>query len=187
MLIRPTIEADLPAITSLTNTFIVATPIHFSFEPLPVAEMLHMWREGRDRYPWLTAEVDGRFAGYAKAGVWRTRAAYQWTAEAGIYVETDCRARGIGSALYAAIIDDLRRRGFHSVIGGVTLPNQASVKLHESLGFEFVGRFRHAGHKFGQWHDVGFWQLPLRDDTHHPSGPDAGPAAPPIETPESKR
>ncbi|MBL9032384.1 MAG: N-acetyltransferase [Phycisphaerae bacterium] len=179
MRIRPTIERDMEAMTALTNTFIVSTAVHFAFEPLEPGEMARMWLDGRDRYPWLTAEIDGRFAGYAKAGPWRTRAAYQWTAEAGIYVEESSRGRGVGKALYAEIIDDLRRRGFHSVIGGVTLPNEASVRLHESLGFEFVGRFREAGHKLGHWHDVGFWQRMLRDSAHTPSGPGAGPNTPP--------
>lgn len=161
MLLRPTTAADLDAIADLTNLYIRTTPIHFAYDPVTVQELDELWRSTVATYPWFTAEVDRRFAGYAKAGVWRSRAAYQWTAEAGIYVQPEFHAKGIGTALYRAVIDDLRRRGFHSVIGGVTLPNPASERLHESLGFEFVGRFKHAGHKFNQWHDVGFWQLML--------------------------
>lgn len=168
MRVRPTIEADFAAIAALTNGFIRKTAIHFGYAEVTAAELIDAWRSSRATYPWLTAEVDGAFAGYAKAGVWRTREAYQWTAESGIYVEASRRGSGVGRALYAELIEELRRRGFHSVIGGVTLPNDASVRLHESMGFEFVGRVRDAGHKLGAWHDVGFWQLMLRGAVHEP-------------------
>jgi phosphinothricin acetyltransferase len=84
-------------------------------------------------------------------------------------MEADFRGRGVGAALYTRLLDDLRARGFHSAIGGVTLPNPASVRLHERLGFQPVGVVRQAGHKFGQWLDVGFWQLLLRDGDHQPA------------------
>lgn len=169
MLIRDTTAADFPAIAALTNTFILNTTVHFGYEAVTPAELEQTWRDSSARYPWLTVECDGRFAGYAKAGPWRTRAAYQWTAEVGIYLESDFRGRGIGAALYAKLIDDLRARGFHSAIGGITLPNPASVRLHERLGFASVGVVRHGGHKFGQWLDVGFWQILLYDASHRPA------------------
>ena len=168
MPVRATIETDFPAIAALTNVFIRASAIHFGYAEVSESELVEMWQSTRATYPWLTAEVDGTFAGYAKAGVWRSREAYQWTAESGIYVAEACRARGVGRMLYGELIEELRRRGFHSVIGGVTLPNAASVRLHESLGFEFVGKVRDAGHKLGVWHDVGFWQLMLRGAEHEP-------------------
>lgn len=168
MIVRATIEADFPAIATLTNSFIRSTAIHFGYTEVTARELIEAWRSTCATYPWLTAEVGGAFAGYAKASVWRTREAYRWTAESGIYVEEPCRTRGVGRALYGALIDELRGRGFHSVIGGVTLPNPASVRLHESVGFEFVGRVREAGHKLGGWHDVGFWQLMLRGAEHFP-------------------
>lgn len=168
MRVRATIEADFPAIAALTNVFIRTSAIHFGYAEVTVGELVGTWRSTCATYPWLTAEVDGTFAGYAKAGVWRSREAYQWTAESGIYVAESCRGRGVGRKLYGELIEELRRRGFHSVIGGVTLPNAASVRLHESLGFESVGRVREAGHKLGAWHDVGFWQLMLRGAEHGP-------------------
>jgi phosphinothricin acetyltransferase len=168
MLLRPTTAADFPAVAALTNHFILHTSTHFGYEAMTPQDFEQQWLSTRETYPWLTAEVDGAFAGYAKASTWRSRTAYQWTAEAGIYVEASARRAGVGKALYRALIDELRHRGFHSVVGGVTLPNEASVRLHESLGFTFVGSFKHAGHKFNQWHDVGFWQLMLRDATHQP-------------------
>lgn len=174
MLIRATQAADFAAIAELTNQFIRFTSTHFALEPVTPDELRQQWHESQHRYPWLTAEVDGAFAGYAKAGPWRARAAYQWTAEAGIYVEAQHRHKGLGSTLYQQLIDELRRRGFHSVIGGVTLPNPASVRLHERLGFVSVGTVRQAGYKLGQWHDVGFWQLMLQDGDHAPMSPAGG-------------
>lgn len=159
--IRPTMEADFPAIAELTNVFITTSAVHFAYEPVTTAEMREQWEQTREKYPWLTAECEGRFAGYAKASMWRSRTAYSWTAEAGIYMHADFRGRGMGRALYAALIEELRRRGFRSVIGGIALPNEASVKLHESLGFVSVGVVREAGYKMGRWHDVGFWQRVL--------------------------
>ena len=167
--IRPTVEADFPAIAALTNEFIVGSAVHFGYEPVTDAELRGSWVETRERYPWLTAEVGGEFGGYAKAGSWRTRAAYQWSAEVGVYVCGRCRGAGVGSALYRELLDELRRRGFHSAIGGVTLPNDASVRLHERVGFTHVGTFRHAGYKLGAWHDVGFWQVMLHGAGHAPA------------------
>lgn len=168
MFIRPTIAGDFPAIAALTNEFIVGTAVHFAFEPVTADEMSRQWMETRERYPWLIAEIDGRFAGYAKAGPWRARAAYQWTAEAGIYMTAESRGGGRGRQLYAALIAALRTRGFHSVIGGMTLPNEASQRLHASLGFTRIGVFREAGHKLGEWHDVAFYQLMLQEGCHEP-------------------
>ncbi len=169
MLIRPTCIEDFPAIAALTNTFIRSTAVHFAYEPVMADAFAAQWRETVDRFPWLTAEIDGRFSGYAKAGPWRERSAYQWTVESGIYLEAEHCGRGVGKRLYGALIDELRARGFHSVIGGMTLPNDASIRLHQSLGFEFVGAFRRAGYKMGQWHDVAFYQLMLCDPAHAPA------------------
>lgn len=166
--IRPTDERDFDAIAALTNTFIRGTAVHFGYEPVAGAELAQQWRDTRAVYPWLTAEIDGRFAGYAKAGVWRARTAYSWTTETTIYMEPHARGSGEGRRLYGALLEELRKRGFHSAIGGATLPNDASVRLHESLGFAFIGTAREAGYKLGTWHDVGFWQVMLRDKGHMP-------------------
>ncbi len=160
--IRACTPEDFDEIARLTNHFITHTCVHFGYTPVTADELRQTWEAARGRYPWLVLELQDGFAGFTKAGVWRAREAYQWTAEAGIYLDQRAQGRGHGSRLYAALIDELRLAGFQSVIGGITLPNPASVRLHEALGFTPVGTFRRAGFKFGQWHDVGFWQLPLR-------------------------
>lgn len=167
--IRPAAERDCGPIASLSNHYIRNSVIHFGTEDVTAEEIRGQWEKGRGVYPWLVAYAGGSFAGFAKAGVWRERAAYRWTVEAGIYIALEHQGRGLGRRLYAALIDELRARGFHSVIGGITLPNGPSERLHDSLGFAKVSHVRHAGWKFGAWHDVGFWQLMLRGDEHEPT------------------
>ncbi|MFO0606182.1 MAG: N-acetyltransferase family protein [Polyangiales bacterium] len=152
---------DVAPANALTNHFIVHTTTHFGAAPAADGDFAALWEKGHARFPWLAAEADGRFAGYAKAGVWREREAYAKTAEAGIYVADGLRGRGVGRALYGELLARLRAAGFHAVVAGVTLPNEASVRLHEAMGFRAVGVFRDVGRKFGAWHDVGFWQLTL--------------------------
>ena len=168
---------DFDAVAVLTNTFIRDTAVHFGSTPTTAAELAAMWRAAHDgvRYPWLVAEHDGAFAGYAKASSWRGRPAYAWTAETTIYLVPERRGTGIGRLLYGGLLGVLKAQGFRSAIGGITLPNDASVRLHETMGFQPCGVVRDAGCKFGRWHDVGFWQCRLRTDAA---------AGAPLRTPE---
>jgi L-amino acid N-acyltransferase YncA len=161
LVIRPFSAPDIAPANALTNHYIQHTAIHFATQPATDAEFGDTWIQARDRFPWFTATIDSRFAGYAKAGTWRSRAAYDQTAEVGLYVHPDFQRRGIGRALYAALFDGARRRGFHTLVAGIALPNDTSVKLHEACGFTHAGTFREVGRKFDQWHDAGFWQLML--------------------------
>lgn len=163
MRIRPVQDADFSAVAELTNHFILNTAIHFGYDAVSADELREMWRKYRETYPFLVAEVDGRFAGYCKAGVWRDRTAYQWTPESGIYVVPGAHRRGVGRALYLRLFEVLARQGFHSVVGGITLPNEPSVRLHEAVGFVKVGHIARAGWKFDRWWDVGFWQKSLAE------------------------
>lgn len=118
----------------------------------------------RERYPYLVAtDARGTFLAYAKAGVWRERTAYRWTAEVGIYAIAGIRGKGVGGALYRSLIEACRERGFHMLVAGITMPNETSVRLHERIGFRHVGTFARVGWKFGRWHDVSFYELPLAD------------------------
>lgn len=160
-LIRGVSPGDFEAVAALTNHFILKTSIHFGTEPVTAAELRGSWEKSQSRYPFLVIESNGRFAGYAKAGVWRERAAYAWTPETGIYLEEHARGSGLGVRLYSALIQELQRRGFQSAVAGITLPNAPSVRLHERCGFVHVGTVTRAGFKVGQWYDVGFWQVML--------------------------
>ncbi len=161
MIVRVVEERDFDAIAAITNPYILETSIHFASEPVSGDELRDHWVEGRDRYPMFVAEVDGVVLGYAKSSSFRARAAYAGTAELGVYVDRRHHRRGIARALYEALIPACRERGFVVLVAGVALPNDASVVLHEGLGFVPVGVFHRVGYKFGQFHDVGFWELAL--------------------------
>jgi phosphinothricin acetyltransferase len=166
--LRPAAADDFAAIAAITNHYIETTAIHFGYQPVTADELRATWAAAQPRYPWRVAVAVAAGAvavvGYAKAGEWRSRAAYQWTAELGLYVDPAWHRRGIGRALYVDVIDAAAAAGFRSVIGGITLPNPASVELHRVLGFAHVGTFRDAGYKLGAWHDVGFYQRRLGTD-----------------------
>ncbi len=166
MRIREAEAGDFDAIATLTNHYILRTAIHFATEPVTAEELRASWEKGRAMYPFLVAEMPGSaggaaFVGYAKSGRWRERAAYDRTAEVGIYIVPGFQGKGLGKVLYGALIDACRARGFRTLVGGVAVPNEASVGLHAGLGFEHVGTFRQVGWKFGQWHDVAFFQRVL--------------------------
>ena len=111
--------------------------------------------------PWLVADAPGGMLGYAYAGPWNGRCAYRATVEVSIYLVPDATGAGIGTALYSALFDRLRAGGYHAVIGGIALPNPASVALHEKFDMARVALFPEVGFKFGQWLDVGYWQVLL--------------------------
>ena len=164
-MIRPVRDDDFPAIAAITNHYIATTTIHFAYEPIPVERFRAMIKP---RHPWFVYD-DGEVRGYSKAGTWRDRAAYDWTTEIGLYVQDGARGRGIGRALYAALLDELARRGFRSAIAGITLPNEPSIKLHHAFGFESVGVVRDAGFKHGRWCDVEFFQKRFATDSSAPT------------------
>lgn len=136
------------------------TDLATSFEEIPPDEY-EMGRRIETAHAWIVAERDGEVVGWASAGPHRERAAYRWAADVAIYVDSEHRGGGTGRALYEALFDILREQGIRTVCAGITLPNDASVGLHEALGFEHVGVFRSIGYKGGAWRDVGWWQLHL--------------------------
>jgi phosphinothricin acetyltransferase len=111
--------------------------------------------------PWLILEAEGRIRGYAYATRWRVRPAYRHSVESSVYLEQGAVGQGWGKQLYLALIELLREQELHLVIGGIALPNERSIALHEKLGFAKVAHFSEVGFKFGQWRDVGYWELRL--------------------------
>jgi L-amino acid N-acyltransferase YncA len=159
--IRPALPSDAQALAAIYNPYIRDTTITFEEQPVTAEEMAGRIRKVSEAHPWLVWEEEGRILGYAYGTVWRARAAYRRSTETAIYLSMEQRGRGIGTRLYQALLDELRRRGFHLALGGLALPNEPSVRLHESLGFTKAGHMREAGWKFGRWIDVGFWELLL--------------------------
>lgn len=138
-----------------------------SFEEVPPGEE-EMARRIRAMHEWLVTERDGEVAGYAYAGRFHERSAYRWSAATSIFVAPGHQRRGVGRDLYAALLSRLAERGFTSAMAGITLPNDASVALHEGLGFERVAVYRNIGYKAGAWRDVAWFQCPLAPLTDPP-------------------
>jgi phosphinothricin acetyltransferase len=126
-------------------------------------------------YPWLAAEDGGAVVGFAYGSKHRERAAYRWAADVTVYVADGHHRRGVGTRLYNALLDLLSRQGLRTACAGITLPNPASVALHEACGFEPLGIYRRIAFKHGRWWDVGWWQLelaaPAGDPPPHPGPP----------------
>ena len=161
--IRPAAPAHASAIATIYNHYIVSTTVTFETECVTAADMQARIEETQSAsLPWLVAEEGDRVLGYAYASKWKGRCAYRYSVESTVYLDAECIGRGIGKALYSTLIDDLRERGMHAVIGGVALPNAASIALHEALGFRKVAHFEQVGFKQDRWIDVGYWQLLLR-------------------------
>lgn len=121
--------------------------------------------------PWLVAETDGRVVGYAYAGPHHARAGYRWSANVSVYVADGHGRRGIGRRLYRELFAILARQGFVNVYAGITLPNDASVALHRSMGMAPIGIYRGVGFKHGAWHDVAWYGLRLADPPESPAPP----------------
>ncbi len=158
----PAIPADAAAIAAIYNHYIRETIVTFEEVPITATDMAGRMAEvAATKLPWLVCEADGKVVGYAYATKWKPRSAYRFSVEVTVYLDHTATGRGLGRQLYAALIAALKDRGCHAVIGGVALPNAASVALHESLGFKPVAHFKETGFKFGQWIDVGYWELIL--------------------------
>jgi phosphinothricin acetyltransferase len=160
-MIRPATPEDAAQICDIYNHYVRETTVTFEELPVSANEMAQRIGDITLRLPWLVWEEEGAILGYAYASPWKARAAYRHSVEASIYLLQSATGRGIGSSLYRALIEDVRKRGVHAVIGGAALPNPASIALHERLGFEKVAQFRQVGFKFGRWVDVAYWELVL--------------------------
>lgn len=160
---------DAGAIAGIYAPYVRETVISFETEPPDEAEMRRRIAVTLETHPWLVAELNGRVVGYAYASQHRARLAYRWGCDVAIYLAPEVKGRGIGNALYADLLDILRRQGFRHAFGGIALPNPASVALHERHGFQHLGTYRDVGFKLGAWHDVGWWQLMLSNDSGPPA------------------
>ncbi len=161
--------ADAPAIAAIYRPYVTAS--HFSFEEIAPRTHEIAARMSNPLYPWLVTEEEGCLVGYASTSPMRNRAAYRWSVETGIYLTPSAQGRGIARRLLGAHLDLLQRQGFVTAIAGIALPNDASVALHEKLGFILSGIERGVGFKLGEWVDVGRWQRDLAPRDAEPAEP----------------
>jgi phosphinothricin acetyltransferase len=158
-MIRMAAASDAAALAKIYNHYVRETIVTFEEEPVSDVEMARRLADVQAAsLPWLVAQEDGGVVGYACARPWKPRRGYRFSTEVSIYLDASQGGRGLGTLLYAQLLSELRTRGVHAAMGGIALPNDASVKLHERLGFEKVAHFREVGSKFGEWIDVGYWE-----------------------------
>jgi len=171
--IRAIRDSDVDDVTRIYNHYIETSIATFETEPLAAIDMSRRVRTAdAASLPFLVAESMGDVIGYAYASRWKARQAYRYTVETTIYLDSARTGLGAGRLLYSALLDELRRARFHTALGGIALPNEASVRLHEKLGFRKVGVLAQVGFKLGRWVDVGYWQLWLDAEGDHSRPPD---------------
>jgi phosphinothricin acetyltransferase len=172
---KPTIRlastADATAVAAIYAPFCESTPISFETVAPSTGEMGKRIETIVTHFPWLVLEDESVVAGYAYASRHRERAAYGWAVDTAVYVNSAYRRRGVGRALYTALLVLLRLQGYFKACAGITLPNPGSVGLHEAVGFKPVGVYRGIGYKQGAWHDVAWYELALQPERANPSPP----------------
>lgn len=169
--IRDATADDAAACAAIYAPYVTGTAITFELDPPGPDAMAERIAAALATYAWVVVESEGGVTGYAYAGQFKTRAAYRWACEVSVYVESGRRRTGAGRRLYTELFDRLTRRGFGIAVSVMTLPNEASVGLHEAMGFERVGVHRQIGYKLGRWHDVALWQRPLAQLGDPPAEP----------------
>ncbi len=170
---------DAAACLEIYRPFVTDSAVSFDIVPPTVEEFSAKIAHLSETHAFLVADDAGRVAGYAYSAPYRERAAYRWSGEVSVYVHPDYRGRGVGRALYDALLALMRRQGMRVAIAGITQPNPASMALHHSCGFRTVGVFERIGYKADAWRDVAFLALDL--------APDADPSAPPDEPDPTQR
>lgn len=156
--IRPAREEDARALLAIYEPYVRETAVTFEEETPTPEEFLGRIRAVSADYPYLVCEADGAVIGYAYAHRQMERASYRWNAELSVYLERSARRRGLGTALYGALLELLRLQRIQNVYAGVTVPNPGSERLHESMGFRQLGVYRRTGYKCGGWHDVAWYE-----------------------------
>ncbi len=158
-MIRDVTKFDTSQIADIYNYYILNTVITFETEPLSENEIQKRINNITTNYPWIVYEDKNEILGYAYASQWNSRCAYKSTIETTIYLKNNLKGKGIGTTLYQELINRVKKMKIHAIIGGVALPNKASIALHEKLGYTKVAQFKEVGYKFNKWIDVGYWEL----------------------------
>jgi phosphinothricin acetyltransferase len=160
-MIRPVNKNDAHTLACIYNHYVLHTHITFEEEAITDAEMERRIAELSHAFPYLVYEKANTVIGFAFASPWKSRCAYKYSVETSIYLEPTLGNKGIGTQLYEALLNKLPPLGLHAAIGGIALPNEASIRLHEKLGFKKVGQFEEVGFKFDSYIDVGYWEKML--------------------------
>jgi L-amino acid N-acyltransferase YncA len=170
--LRLAAPADAAQIAAIYAPFCLETAVSFETTAPDEGQMRERIGTLTQKYPWLVAASEtGDVLGYAYVGKHRERAAYRWSVDFTAYLAPEAKRRGIGTALYRVLMRICQSLGYYRAFAGITLPNEASVRLHEKIGFRPIGVYRRVGFKLGRWHDVGWWSLDLLPEEDTPSEP----------------
>ena len=153
--------SDAEQICAIYNHYVINSTATFEEDEVTEDEMKIRIKQLTRRFPWLVYEVANELKGYAYATDWKSRSAYRYSAETTVYIKSDFIGKGIGFVLYQQLISEMKALSYHSLVGGIALPNNSSIALHEKLNFKKVAHFQQIGFKLDQWVDVGYWQLLL--------------------------
>ncbi len=161
---------DAAALLEIYAPFVLEDATSFEIQLPSVEEFSRRISEISEKFPWIVIERDSQIVGYAYASAYRSRCAYEWSTESSVYVRKGFERQGLGKILYESLFETLKTQGVVNVFAGITLPNESSVKFHESMGFKNVGIFKDVGFKLNQWRDVGWWELQFPKPPQAPQG-----------------
>lgn len=164
-------ESDAAAIAEIYRPYIENTSISFEYDAPSSEEFLQRIRSTSADFPWIVCLSENEVIGYAYANPHRNRTAYQWAADVTIYFSATFHRKGLSKITYETLFSILKLQGIHTLLAGITIPNEKSVGFHTALGFELLGTYTNIGFKFGKWHDTQWYQRPLNDYTTPPSTP----------------
>ena len=157
-MIRNVKESDALQISEIYNHYIRNTAITFEEAEIKEDDIIRRIKSVTEEFPWIINEEEGIINGYAYSNRWKERSAYRYSAENTVYVHKDHFGKGIGKMLLQELIAQLKKKGIHSILAGIAMPNEASIVLHEKCGFIKCGTLKEVGFKFGKWVDVGYWE-----------------------------
>lgn len=160
-MIRPFKLEDTAQLLEIYNYYVLNSTATFDLEALTFDAFFDKVNRINTDFPFLVFEEDNTILGYAYGSKFRPKPAYNGTVESTVYVKHNAHGKQIGTLLYKALLEQLKVKKFHTVLGVLTIPNDASIKLHEKFGFKQVAELKEVGFKFGSWQNVGFWQLKL--------------------------
>ncbi|MDY0780353.1 N-acetyltransferase family protein [Tenacibaculum sp. IB213877] len=161
-MIRKVTPKDAKAITDIYNYYVRTSVATLEENEVSEKYFTDQINEVTQKFPWFVYEVNNEIIGFANASAWKTRSGYKKSVQLTIYLSPNTTSKGIGSLLYESVINELQKLDVHILMGGISLPNDASVRLHEKFGFVKSAHFKEIGYKFNNWVDVGYWQLVLK-------------------------
>lgn len=170
-IIRLACEEDGRRLSEIYEPYVTDSAVSFEIEAPTAKEMSSRVAIVKRNHPWLVCTIDSEVAGYVYASPHKARQAYCWSVDVAVYTDAAYRRRGLGTALYTSLFECLRLQGAYNAYAGITVPNDASVGLHEALGFQPVGIYNNVGFKCGAWRDVGWWHLKLQEYSDNPVEP----------------